>query len=102
MTEQNSIVGGPSKFDLMIAFFDKIGEHRRPVKLKIGGPDYITIIEVPVVINTLTWEDGSGNNWYFEGYASDGPFQGLNLVGYFNSNRREGWIRPDEKYNKQA
>lgn len=102
MTKQNTIAGGPSKFDLMIAFFDKNGSHRRPVIFKIGGPDFPTIIEVPVVINTLGWEDGSGNNWNIEGYASDGPFQGLNVVGYFNSNRREGWIKPDEKHIEQA
>jgi hypothetical protein len=94
MTVPNNIIGGPSKFDLMIAFFDKNGKHRRPVRFKIKGPDFPGEIEVPVVINALTWEDGSGNNWLFEGYSSDGPFQGLNVVGFFNLNRREGWIKP--------
>jgi hypothetical protein len=83
------ISGGPSKHDLSVRFFTKVDGQRLPITFKISdfpkGQD-----EIEVVINRLTWEDGSGEGWCFEGYAPKHPF---NLVhGYFSTRSREGWL----------
>lgn len=89
---RNGIVGGPSKYDLSVAFFDVIKGRRRSVTFKVGGPDFPTVTEIPIVINSIEWEDGSGNSWNLKGYASDGIIQGRNVTLYFNSSSRDGWI----------
>ena len=63
---RNTIVGAPSKFDLMIAFFDepnsKLFGGRRSVSFTIEGRSCLGIRHrIEVVINQISWEDGSGD-----------------------------------------
>ncbi len=91
-----NITNGPSKWDLMLALFDGDCHHKRMVRfsLKDLKRDPIKDPEIPdlsFVINTLEREDGSGENWNFEGYypgsSQNGPCQ-----GFFSIRTRTGWI----------
>jgi hypothetical protein len=94
MTNENKIVNGPSKFDLCFAFFSmgNPGE-RRPIDLTVNHPEISTPVKVKVIVNSLEWEDGSGESWNFTGYAFHSPyFQDKVVRGYFNTRKRKGWI----------
>ncbi|MFA6432712.1 MAG: hypothetical protein WCV82_02745 [Candidatus Paceibacterota bacterium] len=70
---QYKIVNGPSKHDLDIAFINRINGKRLPVEFWVEGlystnPNERT--NVCAVINSLSWEDGSGESWNFEGYVT--------------------------------
>lgn len=92
-----SIRNGPSKYELSIAFFDVIGGHRRPVTFEFMADGFK---QADIVIDKIAWEDGSGQNWIFEGYvikstSKDSDFVNSRQInGYFNTNRRTGWLRP--------
>lgn len=94
-----TIVNGPSKWDLMLAFFDKLGNRRRSVifTMKEGGPADSWTGEV--VVNNLEWEDGSSESWNFKGYAT---FLGVKngVRGYFGTMSRKGWIEFEEELNE--
>ncbi len=90
---QYNIVGGPSKFDLIIAFADRVNGHRRSVEFRYN--DGAMNGSAQIVINTLSWEDGSGENWLFKGYlVNDG--NRAKMHGYFDSERRRGWYKLGE------
>ncbi len=93
------ITDAPSKWSLHLAFFDKTDEgNRRPVMFVIRAKDE-TVLSVHVIINSLAWEDGSGESWNFTGHVN-GLFQdetrqfsrGAKVNGYFTTNIRRGWI----------
>lgn len=101
---RNNIVNAPSKFDLSIAFFDrpnpeKLGG-RRSVNFTINGPSCSNgQIQIEVVINRISWEDGSGESWCFEGYCKTNVGQpqnwAANVQGWFRTSDRKGWIDID-------
>lgn len=93
MKNQNNIVDGPSKYDLSVAFFDRAGGHRRHVTFTLTGPDFPQETGIDVVINSICWEDGSGESWCFTGYIRNG---GIRVSGWFKTSNRQGWIKPAE------
>jgi len=102
---RNSIINAPSKFDLCFAFFDRpdpeqYPDSRRPVTFTIEGPSCLfTWRKIEVVINNITWEDGSGESWNFEGYCKTNVGQPKNrtakVKGWFQTSDRKGWIDID-------
>jgi len=62
------VVGGPGKFDLMVAFFDGDCRNRRNVTFVTGISGKVTRTFGPVVINSMEREDGSGESWNISGY----------------------------------
>ena len=94
-----NIVKGPSKFDLMMSFFDIFEGKRRPVIIGIEAPDRVpSLAHLTLVINSLQWEDGSGENWNYEGFvkSSERP-DGLRYArGYYSTQRRFGYIELSE------
>lgn len=92
-----NIVSGPSKFDLMLALFD-----RKPItrELEFGlpGPDKEAAL---IVISGLELEDGSGESWNYKGmlrrmlpYPKDGsPPPPRRVEGWYHTGRRQGTMR---------
>lgn len=98
---RNSIINAPSKFDLSIAFFDRPNSDkfggRRSVNFTIEGPSCSNRQQqIEVVINGISWEDGSGESWCFEGYCKTNVGQPHNwtseVKGWFRTSDRKGWI----------
>lgn len=94
-----TIVNGPSKWDLMIAFFDRSGVRRRPVTFTMleGGP--ADSWRAQVVINKLAWEDGVGEGFLFEGYLMFLSVRN-SVHGYFKTSDRQGWIEIEPEINE--
>jgi hypothetical protein len=88
MTRYN-ITGAPSKHDLNVRFFNKIDGNRLAVKFDIEGK-HRGVDFIKVVINAVSWEDGSGESWCFEGYVPGVGYDRVN--GYFCTLDRKGWI----------
>ncbi len=104
------ILNAPSKWTLSVSFFDKadpakIGG-RRPVTFEIKGSLCPKGARIEVVINQLSWEDGSGESWLFEGYALTG-MDGAKMrrqpkvKGWFATTDRKGWIDLDVQPERQ-
>jgi hypothetical protein len=92
----NSILNAPSKWDLAVAFFSKVekGCHRT-VTFTVYGPDFPGgTCDIEVGINSLKWEDGSGESWLFEGFIKkNNPINlDLKVKGWFRTSDRKGWI----------
>lgn len=108
---RNKIVNAPSKFDLSVAFFDrpipvKIGS-RRSVMFVIEGPNSLHSEKpINVVVNSISWEDGSGESWCFEGYCTTNVGQPVTwdakVKGWFRTLDRKGWIDIDAPAQSNA
>ncbi len=108
---RNSIINAPSKFDLSIAFFDRSNPEklggRRSVNLTIQGPSCSNgQQQIEVVINGISWEDGSGQSWCFKGYCTTNVGQPQNCTaevkGWFKTSDRKGWIDIDTPAQSNA
>jgi hypothetical protein len=101
---RNNIINAPSKFDISTTFFDrpnpeKLGG-RRSVNFTIQGPSCSNgQQQIEVVINRISWEDGSGESWCFEGYCKTSVGQPKNwtakVKGWFRTSDRKGWLDID-------
>ncbi len=84
-----TIVDGPSKFDLMLALFDTGG---RTVAFRMKSDD-----TVQARIHSVGIEDGSGESWLISG-----SYKWLDNVtclfeGYYSTRRRTGYFKPLQK-----
>lgn len=105
MADQYEILGGPSKWDLSVALFDK----GRKVTFSAACPE---TIEFEMCVQSVQAEDGSRESWNIEGSAIPDDFQGhtteLNHLHpdipayqlkqhrvfiYYRTNTRKGYIR---------
>lgn len=110
MATRYTIVNAPGKFDLADAFFgkddDRHHDGRRTVTFEIAprkaGDEQPHFSGVVLVVNSLSWEDGSGDSWIFSGYIhtlripSGGNMAIANISkanGWFSTKRRVGWIK---------
>ncbi|MDP3996819.1 MAG: hypothetical protein Q8P86_03970 [bacterium] len=89
----NIIINAPSKCDLIVAFFLKPNPGRQSVNFTIQDPGG-SRKQVEVVINSISWEDGSGDSWCFEGYCVGRPLT-AKVKGWFRTSDRKGWISID-------
>lgn len=89
-----NVVGGPSKFDLMLSLFDGNKDPRRTVEFQLEGARR----PITVGITMVQQEDGSGESWNFRGWVSgDDPTNSmfalnLHVDGYFSTRGRKGYI----------
>jgi hypothetical protein len=79
------IVGGPSKYDLMVSLFT-ITPARVSVVFRTKNHGDFT-----ACINGARWEDGSGESWIIEGYSVHTA--GARFTGYFSTKDRRGHIK---------
>jgi hypothetical protein len=99
-----NIINAPSKFDLSVAFFD------RPNPEKLGGRRSVNFTiegyscsnkqhQIDIVVNRISWEDGSGESFCFQGYCKTNVGQPQNwtakVEGWFRTSDRKGWIDID-------
>ncbi len=96
MAQRSNIVDGPSKFDLMLALFDSDSSHRRTVAFLLENPEAkqgdLQCASLNFVINEVGREDGSGENWLFDGYYKVADRSG-NARGFFSTRTRKGWVQ---------
>ena len=89
MTRFN-IVDGPSKLDLMLSLFDGDSGLRRKVTFLLERS--LSRNHLHPVINKVGREDGSGENWMFEGYCRKVNGQDDLIRGFFSTRTRTGWV----------
>ncbi len=87
-----SITNGPSKFDLMVALFDK----NRGVEFTVKFDGFTNRFDF--TITGVRIEDGSRESWLIEGlYTEIEKPRGREVNwkgfrGYYDTRRRTGWI----------
>lgn len=97
-TISSDIVQGPSKFDLMLALFDRKPINTRSVEFKLAGGNNIS---AHVVLNGVEVESGCGESWIFKGYVRRAspslersvPAPPSDCWGYYRTDTRKGWIK---------
>jgi hypothetical protein len=100
MATRFEIVDGPSKFDLMLALFDVgfKGKYPRGViftiddkQRKVGwsGGQFPPLV---FLIDSLSREDGSCENWNWEGVCVELDIEHLRTKGFFSTKTRKGWV----------
>lgn len=89
MARRCTIVGGPSKYDLMLALFDGDAFNRRKVTFQLDDRQIGATVDF--FINEAAREDSSGESWAFKGA---GKVAGMSLYahGCFSTQIRSGWI----------
>ena len=85
------IVDGPSKYELMLALFDRTFEKPRPVRFKIQRRVGYEAVEVWAHILSVGIEDGSGENWNIEVQNIDFS---VHHHGYYSTKTRTGLLKP--------
>jgi len=92
------LIGGPGKWDLMLALFDNTLEKPRSVQFKAtkgscepGEMKKLDIekskhYEFKCIINSISREDGSGESWNIDGYITNIDFDGGCYVYYDSRN----------------
>ena len=99
--EHHPIVGGPSKWDLSVALFDRKVENFRKVRFNANVP---LATNITVQVTSVQAVDGSGEAWNIEGYATKVerdkdtranfvPPPPSRVFIYFRTDRRQGHIR---------
>ena len=100
---QFKIVAGPPLRDILLAL--ELRHEGREITFGIERPSDTLPHEqttIDVKVDHIGIEDGSGNNWLlklsFDRYYLFGELVGGRPFGaYYNTNRREGWVRLVEK-----
>ena len=99
MTNQHQITAGPSREELFDAL--RLRHEGRKVSFTATknsqwpNPRFKVLGETEtfdVSIDSIGVEDGSGNNWLLTISDKTERFE-----GYFNTTRREGWLKPMTK-----
>ncbi len=83
----SKIENGPSKYELMLALFDRKGDHLRPVTF-MTSPSVGLVLH----ITSVGIEDGSGDSWIVEGISGTGRFK-----GHYRTDTRKGSIERIER-----
>lgn len=89
--QPTSILNGPSKFDLMLALFDRAGASPRSVYFTLHSDE-----QAEVVVTGVEAESGSGEEWLFKGYRrlrTQDVAAPQNVVGFYSTQHRKGWVQ---------
>lgn len=85
------ILSGPSRWNLMMATFDRTSEKSRPVTFTLDQGVHGDSWKLEVVLTGLNWKDLPEEEWKFEGTATFlGVVNGVN--GFFYSDLRKGHL----------
>lgn len=88
---RREIIDGPSKRDLILSLSDGDFSNRKQVKFMVKTPNSkFGFSALSVVIDSAKREDGSGDNWLFEGFLPSAP-SGTTISGCFSTKNRRGW-----------
>lgn len=82
------IIDGPSKFDLMVSLFDGTTESQKVLVFRLDNQRILNIR-----ITSLQREDGSGENWIFQGFTNHYPrpyAEEQHVNGFFSTQNRKG------------
>ncbi|TAK03909.1 hypothetical protein EPO34_01995 [Patescibacteria group bacterium] len=86
------IKSGPSKYDLMLALFERSMNNLRPVTFILKSTDksnwWVENKKLTLHITEVGIKDGSGQSWCFRGQSEDGTYH----KGWFRTDTREGTI----------
>ena len=85
---QSKITSGPSKFDLMLALFDRKGSKPRIVSFTFEDQG---VFPFQVIIEQVGIEDGSGESWMIKGAWVRGDIRGFEA--HYRTDTRTGWIK---------
>ncbi|MEO8691284.1 MAG: hypothetical protein ABI397_00700 [Candidatus Saccharimonas sp.] len=97
--EYVEIKDGPNRealFDALKYAYDKNNRHRVAFKggyFSNGGSQVSTRASVEMIITGLKHDDGSGNSFTLEGYATNWPQFPHIIKFYFNTGNRTGMLR---------
>lgn len=83
MARVTLLSNGPSKFDVMLALFDRKNPSPRSVQFSLEDDPSE---KVNVVITGISIEDGSGESWLFTGFLK-----------YAEARKIKGWFRTDRR-----
>lgn len=92
------IQNGPSKYDLMLALFERSASNPRPVTFILNAtPEakWASGYRLTVHITGVSIEDGSGQSYCFEGQTDKGT-----VKGWFRTDTREGTIEVECPYTQ--
>lgn len=88
-SREDEIVGGPSKFDIMVSLFASPTNDSSPrVSFKLGNGT-----DISVSMLSVQREDGSGESWNLEGFATLLSGDQVFVKAYYSSRKRIGYIR---------
>lgn len=86
-TQQSfKIVGGPSKFDLMLALFDRIHDNRE-ITFTVRRTSYVSDAKRTVI--TGVDSEGGPEMWLFRGWY---VLNNTQVSGFYDTNLRKGSI----------
>ena len=92
MASNVGIKNGPSKYDLMLALFDRSMSNPRLVTFILKSTDksnwWAENMKLSLHITDVGIEDGSGESWCFRGQSEDGRRH----MGWFRTDSREGTV----------
>lgn len=109
-TNTRTVVAGPAKFDLMLALFDRKMVNGRKVVFGVtnsspGKQDAAVDLEYDVSVTSVEAENGGGESWNIQGYATIRPKDGewkdsspvpsphRRVLIYFRTDKRKGHIK---------
>jgi hypothetical protein len=86
--QQQKIVNGPGKWDLMLALFHGCSSDPNLVLVTLESGELLQLR-----INEVSREDGSGESWNLEGFTARGMGTEDHFSAYFNTRDRRGVLR---------
>jgi hypothetical protein len=97
-TQQEAIVGGPSKFELMLGLFDHTDANKRTVTFTVRRASRVRGVAstemdgtaVKIAIDQVGRESGDGESWLFEGSVPGGA---KSVTGYYSTRTNTGWLK---------
>lgn len=84
-----SILGGPSKFDLMLSLFDGRTPDFRIISFTVETEKKF---KLDVTVSEVAREDGSGESWLLRGYTAPTAGFRREFRAWYRTDRRIGWI----------
>lgn len=96
MAVNYKIVGGPGKWDLMLALFHGTTKEQHIVGIKYMVSNHE--VEFPHRLIGVIREDGSGEGWFLKGFvAADTEHFDVRFKALYRTDTRRGWIEFEEE-----
>ena len=94
MSDSIQITNGPSKFDLMVAFFDRYKDpkNQRTVTFTLNATDHIFLDPATMFIDSLQYESGDEHSWIIGGYLQIPHHLAKKATLFYNTRTHKGGI----------